>query len=285
MYDINILKYCAKIIKKYNIYIKYGTRLPLNFPLPVLKEYTNALFLPNKLYVVYEKNKRIEDFINSIKFDEEIEKHWLGNSSKCDRRYNIPKFEYGDVKVINKNIIYEDFNKYNLYKSNMEKIKSIKINYNYINFLLNENNHIINKFELTRSSLFTRESNKSILCTNDRYYNNYEFFEKLLKNPNYIFEFKIYDNMYDKDRKIMLLYYLVSLLHNKVYPNFVIEFLLSTVFNYDICLSDNKFILSCFFDYYNDIYILIYKIPHKEFRQYFKYFYEVDDEDEDKNDF
>jgi len=287
MYDINILKYCANAIKKYNIYIKHETRLPLNFPLHILKKYTNALFLPNKLYVVYE-NKRVEDFVNSIMFDEKIEKNKLYCSREYQERYNLSEnvLFCRDGRIINKNIT-DPFNKYNLYENNMKKIKSININYNYMNFLLNENNGSINKFELTDNIwVFGRDSKKSILCNGDKHYNNYDFFEKLLQNPNHIFEFKVYDIMYDKDRRIILLYYLASLFHNKIYNSFVIDFLLATVFEYGVYLSEDKFFVNFVYtvDYYRDLFRLIDKIPHEIFKQYFICYYEDDDDGEEDED-
>jgi len=51
-------------------------------------------------------------------------------------------------------------------KKNLKIIKSIKFNFNYIDFLLNENINIIYKFKLTENNVFGSDS---ILC-NGLYY-------------------------------------------------------------------------------------------------------------------
>jgi len=152
--------------------------------------------------------------------------------------------------------------------NNIKKIKSIEIDYNYINFKLNENNNNINNFKLSSGNIYEEYSNRSVLCNGDKYYNNYDFFENLLKNPSYIFEFKIYDSMYDKDRRIMLLYYLISLFHNKIYNNSIIDFLLSAVFSYDMPRINDKIFMGYNCDYYNSLHELIMKIPNKIFKEY-----------------
>ncbi|KAG4086879.1 hypothetical protein H8356DRAFT_1372091 [Neocallimastix lanati (nom. inval.)] len=117
--------------------------------------------------------------------------------------------------------------------NNIKKIKSIEIDYNYINFKLNENNNNINNFKLSSGNIYEEYSNRSVLCNGDKYYNNYDFFENLLKNPSYIFEFKIYD-----------------------------------IFSYDMPRINDKIFMGYNCDYYNSLHELIMKIPNKIFKEY-----------------
>ena len=237
-FDINILKYCANKVKKYaNIHIS-----------------------SNIIYKTYKKRKK-EDCYGNICYKEK------------DKLKNVFCFYFIYVKEYFLSYMIDNFvNKQDYIKILYEGIDkvdlcdNININYNFINFLLTNNNNI-QKYELSHSN----RDCESILCFNDKYYNSYDFFDKLLKNPKYIFELNKYDNILcRRGREMFLLYYLISLVHNNIYNRYIIKFLLSTIF------FNKMFIYKNIFNYFslrdNKDFIqfckIIKKIPHEEFRKY-----------------
>jgi len=237
-YDINILKYCASIVERY----------------------TNISISSDVIYEIFKKGKKIRKFYG------EVSSHELRITNNRFSFYYIYVKEYFLSNIIDSSInkqsyiqiLYEGIDKFN--KSDITYTE-----YNLINFLFSENNNI-QKFKWSGSN----RDCESILCSNDRYYNNYEFFDNLLKNPKYIFEINKYDILYDKDRHIVLFYYLISLFHNNIYNEEIIDFLTSTVFFNDIYLYDNTFRKFSLLnnEHIIQLYTIFKKIPHEEFRKY-----------------
>ncbi|ORX84645.1 hypothetical protein BCR32DRAFT_242392 [Anaeromyces robustus] len=233
-YDINILKYCANFVK----------------------EYTNINFAPNLIDKIFKKNNDRKKKEIIIVIDGE-------NYSKEPYRYY---FIY--VKEQNyQQILYENIDKIDAYENT-----NLKTNYIDLSFLLKSENEkkYIQKFKLDPYTPI----NKSMLYSKDSYYNNFEIFDNLLKNPNYIFEINKYEILNEKERRIMLLCYLISLVHNNIYDEGIIKFLTTTVFFDGIHFCKNKFsfyFLSRYsFCQLDEIFRIFSNIPHEKFKKYLR---------------
>ncbi|ORX81491.1 hypothetical protein BCR32DRAFT_244903 [Anaeromyces robustus] len=253
-------KYLEELFEKSNIGFKfkilYDILIKYSYDINILK-YCAGI----KKYLKKRIKKR---FYGSICGNKE-------NIDDCPYRYYfiyVKEYFLSEMRnnhVIKQNyiqILYENIDKFDVYDN-----INLDTSYNNINILLSENKNI-QKFKLAPD----HRSYESILCSIDNYYNNFEFFDNLLKNPDYIFEINKYDILYDKDRQIILFYYLISLVHNNIYNEDIIDFLTSTVFFNDMYFFNNEFSLFTLSKakHFDQLRKIFRNIPHEKFKKYIK---------------
>lgn len=248
-YDINMLKYCVSLLKKFNILKDSSNhdnifKLPLNFPLNVYKKYSEEIFYKNN-YIVEHEDKYFEKVINILLSDKYMSAIGDINSLlhlykiNCIKRYGI------DINLIKHSKIekkYEDNYKasekpFNSYGFNSIKYKNNSKNNLPIIDVLNSNNNI----------------------------------EKILKKPNYLFTLNINFNKYDMEARVV---YIVSLIHNN-YNKIIIKYLtsfISVCYN-AIIFENNKIVFydRVDVDGYNYLKTFLLEIKNETFKSYLEF--------------
>jgi len=222
-YDINIIKYVAKQLETLNIkmppYVMDVFKIPLNFPLKVIKLYTSKIYSSNCIILKHE-NKYFESLVNAS-FSEKYLfhcKYLLDNINNINYFNELIRYEI-DFNLINKSkTTIENLKKYPLYKCRYENINEYKEKkYNIYN---KNNKNIFSKY---------------VLNDNDK-------LQHILTDINYIFKLKI---NFSKEVFLIRICYIISLLHNGYNKN-IIEYLISITHlsNYKIYYKNNKI---CFY--------------------------------------
>lgn len=275
-YDINMLKFCVEQLKQSNERLSLNCdtlyRLPPFFSLDMLKKYTNALYVPNKLEIIIEnkKNKHekyIEDVMNCIYTDKRIIE--LKNSLNEDELINF----YDDGRL----------SKYG-FKSEI---------YENLSFVIKEKN---NKNSNVKQQCYSIKENTCNMNKEDKFINTlpeniYPFYEKILKNPNKIelilnnpnyllnlnldlTNIKIEDGKYNFEKVLLMVVYIISLIHNKT-SSFIIFSLLKIIYNYGAFAYYRKnkliFTRSGFIgkiSFSEKVYYKLTGIKHDKFRSY-----------------
>jgi len=117
-----------------------------------------------------------------------------------------------------------------------------KINYNFIDSFINH----------TNTYKFSTETYDYYINTEDIYFvKNYiykhGFIKKLLDNPNIIFDLKTDNVLTGIDKEVITIFYVVSLLHNKVYDISIIECLFHTISTMNFAeIRNNKLFYRCY---------------------------------------
>jgi len=251
-YDINMIKYCASITKKFNILISgeytSGFKLPLNFSLKIYKKYSEKIYANNKCVIEHE-NKYFEKVIN-ILVDDSFAFKANNIESFLDLTNINTIVRYGiDLNLIKQSDItmkcengYELNHKDTVFHLKISKFK----NKNKYNFPIFE---VINK-------------NKNI--------------EKILNNPNYLFKLNIDLNIDSLESKII---YIISLIHNNYNRNlirFLTSFIITSLYS-NIIFENGKIVFYNknvnFDDTFKEYYLKesLLKIPNKTFINYLEF--------------
>ncbi|OUM58767.1 hypothetical protein PIROE2DRAFT_15871, partial [Piromyces sp. E2] len=241
MNDINLLNYCVKVVKKYKIICEAFTyRLPPKFPLHILKQYNNLIFMPNNLYVKC-KNDKMESLINNVCSDSTIKSNSMDTLNTYIERFDI----YEKIQRDKINIIENTNKNENLLKL-YEKYKDEdgEINYNFIySFINNINTYRFTSYYVDYDCIFDVEEIDFV----KNYLYKYDFIKNLLDNPKFIFDLKIDYIMTGIEKEIINVCYIVSLLHNKVYNISIIEYLFYTLYSINFArIKDNKIFFRCY---------------------------------------
>jgi len=206
-YDENMLKYCSDLLEKYNIkipsHINYMFDFSPNFPLNILKKYSNKIYMP-KRYIVEHEDKYFEKFINVL-FSEKYLCYEINNPE------NLFDFIGNDVLI-------------KRYGFNINELKQMKykikypenIDYNTLHYIIEHNFKFLKykNSKLKKEKLFS----KHIL-------NNSKEVQKILDDINYIFTLDI---NFNKEIFLIQISYIISLIHNKN-NKFIIKYLLSFI--------------------------------------------------------
>ncbi|ORX64715.1 hypothetical protein BCR32DRAFT_272990 [Anaeromyces robustus] len=240
--DLNMLKFLSKIFCKNKIQLKptYFYRVPLFFPLNILKEYANDFFSHNKLYMKYTNSSYI---INTEIKDIDIThtKKEENENNDSNIKYYIKTYDNHCDKIYNFNIVkkyyYDEYGDCMLDDPYLTDINKM----NTLNFV------------------------KTCL-------NNYDFLNNILMDPNYIFNINLSTN-FGTEYLLMRLTYLISLIHNR-YDYFIIETLCKCIDNSFISHYDLYIMIEIYDTKYEEptnlalIYKVLANTPHKIFNRY-----------------
>jgi len=288
--NIQLLKYCAEIVKNYNIILETNKyRILPRFPLNILEEYTNKFYKPNNLYLCCD-NDYIERFVNSVFSDtliKEISKYHIYGSDISDVFEDYEIFE--DMFKIKFKLIYKNNkndkdndnkdkntknknDKNNDNKDNRKKIKYEKLytkdiiikKYDLNNF------YSINSYNIVYDDIDIIELKKIYeLSFIKKYLNNYNELDKILYNPEYVVNMNYKTNI-NVEYIIMKFTYIISLIHNKT-NNFIIHVLLNYYNIYNIKYKNNLLLLDIHSDKdkkFKNIFFVLSGTPHKIFNKY-----------------
>jgi len=254
-YDVKMLEYCVDLLERFNIkapsYLSNYYKVPLNFPLNLLKYYTEKIFTSNCLTLCH-KNKYFESLINIVLSDGKLNAH-LDNSNKL---FNFKPMEQLKRYEIDINTIKKTDFKIS-YKT--EKIIQTYL----ISFNIEHENSEYNNPNSKEENLIS----KIIL-------NNYYNVQKILKDYNSLFTFNI---NFKKELFLIHITFIISLIHNN-YNKFIIKYLVSFLFlnrSITTIYEDNKivFYYQTNTDYIFENYYIntLLDVPNKTFRSYINF--------------
>jgi len=282
--NVQLLDYCSKIIKKYKVKAKSEKfRIPPRFPLRIIENYTDKIYMPNTLYIQCENNY-IERFINATLSDNLLKQlspkiQYTGISEVELNEYGI----YGTLckeklKLIKKDdddddnniqLVYDDDDK--LYKNEINKHK-----------LFNTKDLLIKKYDpQVYNSIFKykiKYDNYNLelyeiyeLFFVKKYLMNYNELNKILSNTEYIVKIN-YKTENNVEYIIMKFTYIISLIHNEV-NSFIIHVLLRYYFKHNIIFKNNSLLLDIDRKINNDknflnIFEILSNTPHEIFNKY-----------------
>ncbi|ORX77901.1 hypothetical protein BCR32DRAFT_247564 [Anaeromyces robustus] len=254
-YDINILKYCLELLNNANMKmpssIRNSNKIPLNFPLKLLKLYSSKIYMPSQVKVKHD-NELFEDLLNTIYSDYKL--------------YNVSKCPW---------VIYDKFNEkmLNRYNINFDTVKKQNIKVETIGNIDITQYFLYHCYSEFKSIKYHKANSKKEKLFSKYILTNYDEIQNILDDFNYIFTLDI---NFNKEIFLIQISFIISLIHNK-YNKFIIKYLLSAIYvrGSNLVFENNKIIVYYAND--NDIYDnenyfnVLLDVPHEVFKNYIEF--------------
>ncbi|KAG4082268.1 hypothetical protein H8356DRAFT_1753968 [Neocallimastix lanati (nom. inval.)] len=243
--DLNLLIFLSNFFckNKIQLHTRPYYRVPLFFPLNILKEYANNFFLPNNLFIKCN-NKYYEDFLNFCFSDDNLNTvytAYIRSKSNKDEKYinkylsfkyhiyDCLEFEYELYKIKNNTCAVENVEKKNIF-DNEEEISKNNISDNKI-------------VENTNFSNSINEGIKNIISIKKE--------ENESNDNDVIYYIKAFDNQYDKiyNFNIIKEYYYDEYNIRAVYDPYLIDINKMNTLNFvKTCLNNYDFLNNVLLD-------------------------------------